>query len=146
NVLKRYEVNGRRARLYSIESASRAPDRNNWYGVCAQQPLLKVNLGTGEAMRNLVQTAFQPTYVNPVYWPVYRPVHPRSCPDPFALKYLNEYWLYCTGFSNDGRCFGVLHSRDLISWRELGGAMEPLDKDATCYWAPEVWYENGIFL
>jgi GH43 family beta-xylosidase len=91
-----------------------------------------------EAMKNSAPATFQPTYVNPVY--------PRSCPDPFVLKYLNEYWLYCTGFWQDGRCFGVLHSRDLVSWRELGGAMEPPYKDAPCYWAPEVWYENGVFL
>ncbi len=73
------------------------------------------------------------------------PVHPRSCPDPFVLKHLNEYWCYCTGFWHDGRCFGILHSRDLLHWRELGGAMEPLDLDATCYWAPEVIYDNGAF-
>lgn len=92
-------------------------------------------------MSSLVQTAVQPTYLNPV--------HRRSSPDPFVLKRLNEYWLYCTGFWRDGRCFGVLHSRDLISWREIGAAMDPLemaDMDATCYWAPEVWYENGVFL
>ncbi|MGE0127397.1 MAG: glycoside hydrolase family 43 protein [Blastocatellales bacterium] len=89
-------------------------------------------------MSSSTQTTIQPAYLNPV--------HPRSCPDPFALKYLDEYWLYCTGFWHDGRCFGVLHSRDLISWTELGGAMEPPYKDATCYWAPEVWYENGVFL
>jgi GH43 family beta-xylosidase len=73
------------------------------------------------------------------------PVHPRSCPDPFVLKHLNEYWCYCTGFWHDGRCFGVLHSRDLVHWHELGGALEPLDLDATCYWAPEVVYDNGVF-
>ncbi|MGH9768597.1 MAG: glycoside hydrolase family 43 protein [Blastocatellia bacterium] len=89
-------------------------------------------------MRSLANTAIQPTYLNPVY--------PRSCPDPFVLKCLNEYWLYCTGFWRDGRCFGILHSRDLTTWRELGGAMEAPDKVATCYWAPEVWYENGVFL
>src|SRR5438045_7476544 len=74
------------------------------------------------------------------------PVHPRPCPDPFVLKHLNEYWCYCTGFWHDGRCFGVLHSRDLIHWRELGGALAPLDQESTCYWAPEVCYENGLFL
>jgi GH43 family beta-xylosidase len=73
------------------------------------------------------------------------PVHDRPCPDPFVLKYGGEYWCYCTGFRHDGRCFGVLHSRDLVHWRELSGAMEPLPGGATCYWAPEVWYENGRF-
>ncbi len=80
----------------------------------------------------------QPVYLNPV--------HPRPCPDPFVLKHLNEYWCYCTGFRPDGRCFGVLHSRDLVDWREVGSAMEPIDDHSTCYWAPEVRYENGVFL
>ncbi|HXG64535.1 MAG TPA: glycoside hydrolase family 43 protein, partial [Blastocatellia bacterium] len=78
------------------------------------------------------------TYLNPVY--------KRPCPDPFVLKYLNEYWCYCTGFWRDGRCFGVLHSRDLVEWHEVGSAMDPVDSEATCYWAPEVWYEDGRFL
>jgi hypothetical protein len=78
------------------------------------------------------------TYLNPVYH--------RPCPDPYVLKYLNEYWCYCTGIWPDGRCFGVLHSRDLVNWRELGGAMERLNLEATCYWAPEVIYDNGRFL
>jgi len=78
------------------------------------------------------------TYLNPV--------HNRSCPDPFVLKYCGEYWAYCTGFWHDGRCFGVLHSRDLVNWREFAGALEPLPGGAPCYWAPEVVYENGKFL
>lgn len=77
------------------------------------------------------------TYLNPV--------HNRPSPDPFALKHRGEYWCYVTGFSSDGRCFGVMHSRDLVNWRELGGAMEPLPGGATCYWAPEVTYFNGRF-
>ncbi len=80
----------------------------------------------------------QQTYLNPV--------HNRSCPDPFVLKYLNEYWCYCTGIWHDGRCFGILRSRDLVHWEELGGALAPLDQQATCYWAPEVIYDNGRFL
>src|SRR5690606_5730947 len=80
----------------------------------------------------------RPTYSNPV--------HNRPCPDPFALKYLDQYWCYCTGFWHDGRCFGVLHSPNLVDWRELGGAMAPLDDVSNCYWAPEVVYDNGRFL
>ena len=77
------------------------------------------------------------TYLNPIYR--------RNFPDPFILKYCGEYWAYCTGFWHDGRCFGILHSRDLIHWRELAGALAPLPGGATCYWAPEVTYDNGRF-
>ncbi|HKX29629.1 MAG TPA: glycoside hydrolase family 43 protein [Blastocatellia bacterium] len=73
------------------------------------------------------------------------PVHARACPDPFVIKYLNEYWCYCTGVWHDNRCFGVLHSRDLVEWHSLGGALERWAPEATCWWAPEVWYEEGTF-
>ncbi|MCA1567281.1 MAG: glycoside hydrolase family 43 protein [Acidobacteria bacterium] len=78
------------------------------------------------------------TYLNPVYG--------RDFPDPFIIKHGGEYWAYCTGFWRDGRAFGVLHSPDLINWRELDGALAPLPGDHPCYWAPEVVYENGRFL
>ena len=74
------------------------------------------------------------------------PVHDQPFPDPFVLKYGGEYWAYCTGFWTDGRCFGILRSRDLVTWHEVGGALEPLPGGATCYWAPEVIYDNGRFL
>jgi GH43 family beta-xylosidase len=85
------------------------------------------------------------TYLNPVY--------AHSCPDPFVLKYRGEYWAYCTGLWHDGRCFGVLHSRDLVGWQPLAGAMEALPDErlgetgvrAVHYWAPEVTYDNGRF-
>jgi GH43 family beta-xylosidase len=78
------------------------------------------------------------TYLNPVYG--------RDFPDPFILKHAGEYWAYSTGFWRDGRAFGVLHSHDLVHWRELGGALAPLPGEHPCYWAPEVTYENGRFL
>ena len=76
-------------------------------------------------------------YVNPVY--------AHSFPDPYILKFRGEYYAYCTGFWHDGHVFGVLHSRDLVNWREIGGAMPALDSDAPFYWAPEVTYYNGKF-
>lgn len=80
-------------------------------------------------------------YLNPVY--------PHSFPDPFVLKFRGEYWAYCTGEWPDGRRFGVLHSRDLVRWRPLAGALAPLPlpgwETATCYWAPETVYDNGRF-
>jgi GH43 family beta-xylosidase len=62
-----------------------------------------------------------------------------------VLKYCGEYWAYCTGWWADGRCFGVLRSRDLIDWQAVGGAMEPLAESHPQYWAPEVTYDNGRF-
>jgi GH43 family beta-xylosidase len=77
------------------------------------------------------------TYLNPVYR--------GSFPDPFVLKYCGEYWAYCTGVWRDGRWFGVLRSRDLVSWEELGGALEPLPGLWPCQWAPELICAEGRF-
>ena len=77
------------------------------------------------------------TFVNPVY--------PRSFPDPFVLKFRGEYFAYCTDFWRDRSVFGVLRSRDLVNWTEVGGALEKLVGDAPFYWAPEVVYANGKF-
>jgi GH43 family beta-xylosidase len=74
------------------------------------------------------------------------PVDVRHFPDPFVLKSAGVYWGYATGRWRDGRCFGILRSRDLQSWEEIGGAMEPLPGDAPCYWAPEVIADEGRFL
>ena len=77
------------------------------------------------------------TYVNPVY--------PKSFPDPFVLKHRGQYYGYCTGFEAGGLVFGIIRSRDLVSWTEIGGAMEPLADSPPFYWAPEVTYDNGKF-
>jgi GH43 family beta-xylosidase len=74
------------------------------------------------------------------------PVSTRPFADPFVFKYCGEYWAYSTGFWRDGRCFGILRSRDLVRWEEVGGAMDPLPGGHTCYWAPEVSYDNGRVL
>jgi GH43 family beta-xylosidase len=82
----------------------------------------------------------QETYRNPVW--------PHEFPDPFVLAHSGEYWAYCTGVQEDGRCFGVLHSRDLVRWEPRAGALAPLPwpaGSATCYWAPEVVFEGGLF-
>ncbi len=78
-----------------------------------------------------------PTYDNPVY--------PHDFADPFVLQHEGEFWAYCTGIQPDGRCFGILHSRDLLHWQPVGGAMVPLPGGHSCYWAPEVSYHNGLF-
>ncbi len=73
------------------------------------------------------------------------PVDDRPFADPFVLKYCGEYWAYCTGAWRDGRWFGVLRSRDLARWEEVGGAMEPLPGAWPCLWAPEVSLHGGRF-
>jgi GH43 family beta-xylosidase len=78
------------------------------------------------------------TYKNPVY--------PESFPDPFVLKHDGDYFAFCTGHAHDGRAFGVVTSRDLVNWKPLAGAMEPLPPEAgPLYWAPEVTYYDGRF-
>jgi beta-xylosidase len=77
------------------------------------------------------------TFLNPVY--------PNSFPDPFVLKFRGEYFAYCTGDAADHNFFGILRSTDLVNWREVGGAMRPLDPSPPYYWAPEVTYDNGRF-
>ncbi len=83
-----------------------------------------------------------PTYTNPVYH--------DSFPDPFVLKSVNEYFAFCTGHAKDGRVFGMLNSVDLVNWRELPGAMEPLPAGIAAgdlYWAPEVTaYKSNFYL
>lgn len=75
------------------------------------------------------------------------PVYSHDFADPFVLKYRGGYWAYCTGFQPDGRVFGILRSDDLVHWDFSGGAMDPLPGGHTCYWAPEVTYEDdGSFL
>ncbi len=83
--------------------------------------------------------------------PVYtNPVDRRGCPDPFVLKHAGEYWCYCTGLQAGGRAFGIRHSTDLVRWRAVGSALDPLGEAVvgvpdTCYWAPEVSSHNGLF-
>ncbi len=75
----------------------------------------------------------------------HNPVFNHACPDPFVLKVRGAYWAYCSGIWHDGRCFGVLHSPDLVTWQDVGGALTPLPGDHPCYWAPEVSILNGRF-
>ncbi len=77
--------------------------------------------------------------------PFLNPVYDHSCPDPFVLKYRGEYWAYGSNGLWDGRYFRVLHSRDLVHWRELTGTLVPIPGDSPEYWAPEVTYDKGRF-
>ncbi len=79
------------------------------------------------------------SYTNPVY--------PEYFADPFVLRHNGAYYAYGTGdrSSPDGRVFEVLFSTDLVHWRSLGAALEPLGADFEDYWAPEVAQFEGRF-
>lgn len=80
--------------------------------------------------------------------PEYRnPVYDGYFADPFILRTGDGYYAYGTGsvFDN-GVVFEILHSRDLISWESIGGALQPVSPDlGTTYWAPEVVSINGVY-
>jgi arabinan endo-1,5-alpha-L-arabinosidase len=74
------------------------------------------------------------------------PVHRGSFADPFVLAVDGGYVAYGTGRVVGGRVFEVLRSPDLVHWRSVGGALEPLAEEwATDYWAPEVAVCDGRF-
>ena len=81
------------------------------------------------------------TYTNPVY--------ADSMPDPSVIRYGDYY--YAAGTTGDtrkpdGRIFTLLRSRDLVTWENLGGALNPPFNDsARQYWAPELTSNNGKY-
>lgn len=80
--------------------------------------------------------------------PYCNPVYPEYFADPFVLKSTASgkvtYIAYGTGRVVDGRVFEVLESDDLVTWRHVGGALEPLAAEAgSDYWAPEVVENAG---
>jgi arabinan endo-1,5-alpha-L-arabinosidase len=63
-----------------------------------------------------------------------------------VLRVGDGYVAYGTGSAPGGRPFEVLRSDDLVRWRSVGGALEPLgEAGATDYWAPEVAESDGRF-
>ena len=72
------------------------------------------------------------------------PVFGDYMADPFVLKYNGEYYAYGTKVVG-GCMIPVLHSTDLVHWRDLGEALELPVQGPECYWAPEVAYANGTF-
>ncbi len=77
------------------------------------------------------------------------PVPAQAMPDPGVLSFEGRYYAFgTTGDSrmSDGKVFRVLSSADLITWKELGGALEPpLQNSKVQYWAPEVVHHQGTF-
>lgn len=60
-------------------------------------------------------------------------------PDPFAFRWCGRYYCYAT--DEDG--VKVSRSEDLVNWEYLGYAIK--EEKYRDYWAPSVFYENGIF-
>src|SRR5690349_2447612 len=79
------------------------------------------------------------------------PVLPGSHPDPSALRVGDDFYLATSTFE---WCPGVRlhHSRDLVHWRPLGGALDStrlLDltgcPDSGGGWAPNLSHADGLF-
>jgi beta-xylosidase len=79
------------------------------------------------------------------------PVHSSNFPDPFILKHQGEYYAICTGHWSDGKIFGMLRSKDLLNWEDLGGVMLPIESHDPetipyiHYWAPEIYRFGDTF-
>ena len=72
------------------------------------------------------------------------PVHDGYLADPFVLKHNGEYYAYGTAPPGDVSV-PVLHSRDLVDWRQLGISLALRGDAFEALWAPEVAYDNGKF-
>jgi beta-xylosidase len=72
--------------------------------------------------------------------------------DPFVLRVERDYYAYGTGAGlekgprGSKRAFAVLHSRDLVRWKFLGGVLVPPEgTDTNAFWAPEVAASGGRY-
>lgn len=79
------------------------------------------------------------TFTNPVYRGYFA--------DPFVLQHRGRYYAYGTGpGTTPDAAFEVLASNDLVTWDQLGYALEPVDGlAAKDHWAPEVAEHDGAF-
>jgi beta-xylosidase len=79
------------------------------------------------------------TYTNPVYDGYFA--------DPFVLRVGDRYFAYGTNDAErSGKAFEILDSTDLVHWRSIGRALEPVDGlDVRDHWAPEVVERDGTF-
>ena len=75
------------------------------------------------------------TYMNPVL---------NGVADPYVLTYEGKYYLYGTTDANEG--FEVFVSADLVHWENGGFVARNKDIAGNFgFWAPEVYYYNGMF-
>lgn len=76
--------------------------------------------------------------------PYQNPVYPEYFADPFVLLHEGQYYAYGTApLSSEGHPFPVLHSNDMVHWRQQGWSLNPPGGDE--FWAPEVAYQDGKF-
>lgn len=78
------------------------------------------------------------TYANPI----------AMGADPYILQHEGKYYLYSTNAVNDG--YKVSVSTDLNSWTDMGLCLKTADvygspTSSAGFWAPEVYYHNGLF-
>jgi GH43 family beta-xylosidase len=72
------------------------------------------------------------------------PVFDEYMADPFVLHHEGQYYAYGTGsLSPEGWPFPVLHSTDLVIWKQHGWSLIPPGGDE--FWAPEVAHHAGVF-
>ena len=84
-------------------------------------------------------TAMTSTFTNPVYDGYFA--------DPFVLRVGDRYFAYGTNDADrSGRAFEILESSDLVHWRSIGRALDPVDGlDVRHHWAPEVAERDGKY-
>jgi hypothetical protein len=92
-----------------------------WSSIYRHRPLYQLPRG-GIKMQTQSQmtanSANNPLYSNPVY--------EHYMADPFVLQHDGHYYAYGTGpRGENGYCFPVLHSTDLVTWEDKGWALVP---------------------
>ena len=75
------------------------------------------------------------------------PVLPGDYPDPSVVRVGGDF--YATATSDRwAPIFPVLHSRDLVSWEQIGSVLDKPPKwaEGRRFWAPEITYSHGRFV
>src|SRR5688572_23656264 len=73
------------------------------------------------------------------------PVMPGDFADPSVIRVGDDYWATATT-SEWGPVFPLLHSRDLVHWRNVGAVFQSRPEwTQGKFWAPEIAEFNGKF-
>lgn len=73
------------------------------------------------------------------------PVIACDFPDPTVIRVGDDY--YAAGTTTDfAPNYPIYHSKDLINWERIGAVFaEPPASLSGCFWAPELYYNDGTF-